>query len=472
MFFFPCGLLKGNHDISRDIFVDEYEYEYNNMDGVNPFGNNYFCHSTNLEDDNEILSQYLYDNMESCYIGFYDEISGFIKVLEFNLNEIEKTIDKYSDYLANNAEKQSDKIQFVFDIEALKALKNYNSMDEIKKYIDNLIENISNIKNITKKDNELKDKLENSLLSNEEVRKSKLKLQKEESKQFNLAKLRKEVLANIIGQDEAVYDLTRTIAINQTSKNPRNKSHILITGPSGTGKTEMVNIISKELDLPFFKANAPDYTKAGYYGKDVPTMLLGLLEAANDDLEKAQCGILIIDEVDKLVSYKGDKGFGKGVLHTLLKILDRDVIEVDVDKHDREKIMFDTSNLTVIFMGSFDELYEEKQQNKKNTIGFSNVLEEETENEIRLTEEDLIKWMGPEIIGRIGDITSTIELDHKKVLKILKTSKLSQYKIVEQDLADRGIKLVVTKGYLDTIAKKGYSKKTGVRKLNKGFNVK
>lgn len=480
MFFFPSGLIKGDYDASRDVFVDEYGYEYNNMDGVNPYGSQYFCNLVSLgelkdvyyylEDENSVLSQFLYDNMETCYIGYYDEISGYIKVLDFDLNEIEEAIIHGEEKLDfKNAEEQSDKLQFVFDLEDLKALKNYNSIEEIRKYIDKLIGNVSDIKDSIENDNSTEENKETKIVNMEEYKNSKLKLQKEESKKFNLAKLRKEVLSNIIGQDEAVYDLTRAIAINQTSKNPRNKSHILITGPSGTGKTEMVNIISKELDLPFFKANAPDYTKAGYYGKDVPTMLLGLLEAANGDLEKAQGGILIIDEIDKLVSYKDDKGFGKGVLHTLLKILDRDVIEVDVDKHYGEKIMFDTSNLTVIFMGSFDELYEEKQQNKKNAIGFNNVSEEETKDKVRLSEEDLIKWMGPELIGRIGDIISTDELDHKSVLKILKDSKLSQYKIAKQDLADRGVELIATRGYLDEIAKKGYSKKTGARKLNKEF---
>ena len=102
MFFFPSGLIKGEYDISRDVFIDEYGYEYNNMDGVNPFGNQYFCNSTSLtdlkdvyyylKDENSVLSQFLYDNMETCYMGYYDEISGYIKVLDFDLNEIEEAI--------------------------------------------------------------------------------------------------------------------------------------------------------------------------------------------------------------------------------------------------------------------------------------------------------------------------------------------------------------------------------------------
>ena len=146
-----------------------------------------------------------------------------------------------------------------------------------------------------------------------------MKVQKEESKKFDLAKFRKNVLSYIVGQDEAVYDVTRTLAINYTSVNPRNKSHILIMGPSGTGKTEMINVMAKELDIPIFKADATAYTKAGYVGKDVPSMLTGLVEAAGGDLKRAQEGILIIDEIDKKSSSSKDDVSGKAVLHSMLK---------------------------------------------------------------------------------------------------------------------------------------------------------
>ena len=228
----------------------------------------------------------------------------------------------------------------------------------------------------------------------------------------------------------------------------------------------MVRVVAKELDIPFFVVNCPDYTKAGYYGKDVPSILSGLIDAANGDQEKAQHGIIVLDEIDKLVTYQDDKGFGKAVLHELLKILDRDIIEVDLSKSSGSKFMFDTSNLTVICMGSFDELYEQKKQNKKNAIGFG-AVNAEKEEKVRLDEDDFIGWMGPEFVGRVGTFTETDKLTPKEVLKILKESKISQWKIAQKDFAERGIKLYATAGYFNAVSKKGYSEKLGARKLNK-----
>ena len=157
--------------------------------------------------------------------------------------------------------------------------------------------------------------------------------------------------------------------------------------------------------------------------------------------------------------------------------MDRDIIEVDIDQYRNEKMMFDTSNLTVIFMGSFDELYKEKKEQQKykhKTVGFNSVKETEEDSKIRVSEEDLVKWLGPELVGRIGTIASTDELTVKAAIDILCKSKYSQLNILKEDLANRGIKLISTYEYKKAMAKKGLSKETGVRGLNKKIkeNVK
>ena len=115
----------------------------------------------------------------------------------------------------------------------------------------------------------------------------------------------------------------------------------------------MINLIAKELGVPCFKADATAYTKEGYVGKSVYSMLEGLIQAANGDLVKAQNGILVIDEIDK----KADKDVaGVDVLYSLLKLMDRDVVEVELSPI--KSIMFDTSNLTIICMGAFTEIYD------------------------------------------------------------------------------------------------------------------
>ena len=474
--FRPINLIKGEFLEHDEVFIDERGFEYWFMKDSTAEYERYFCSPATIEElkkpygnqltESEILDEFLSNFLDCCFLGYYDEIDLTTKIIEFNFYDIENQINNM---YKNDDELEQDHIQFdpdnnekfIFSLDALKQLREYQTVEEIRNYIDKLIEAGSYIKNVV----ENKIKTGRELLEEQESKESKFVLKKE-TPSFDLVGLRKEVLSNILGQDEAVYDLTRTIAVNQTSRNFRNKSHILISGPSGTGKTEMVRVIAKELDMPFFAANCPDYTKSGYHGKEVPDLLLGLVTAANGDQEKAQHGILILDEIDKLVTYQDDKGFGKAVLHEMLKILDRDVIEVDVEKGRNNKIMFDTSNLTVICMGSFDELYEKKKQNKKNVIGFG-AENEEKEQKVRLDEDDFIGWMGPEFVGRISTFTETDELTHKGVLKILKNSKISQWKIAEKDFAERGIKLYATAGYLNAVAERGYSKKLGVRKLNK-----
>lgn len=471
--FRTVGLLKGKYDEKKDIFTDEYGYEYSRMNGTNLHADRYFYFAAPLDrlreayeglSEVEMLTDLLYNFMERFYIGEFNVMSGTIDLIEYNWDHIEEDLANLKEEQQSVSEEvvefdPNDNEKFTFDLKSLKALRDMQTVDEIRDFLDKLIGAGEYIKEVNNKKVS-----ENASLQPKEEKK--YKLDKKGSQTFNLKKLRQTVLENIIGQDEAVYDLTRVIAINKTSKDPKNKSHILVTGPSGTGKTEIVNIIAKELDMPTFKADATSYSKTGYKGKDVQEMILGLITAANGDIEKAQNGILIIDEIDKTVSYQDDKGFGKSVLYALLKILDRDIIEVDLDLRKEEKVLFDTSNLTVILMGSFDELYEQKQQNKKVVIGFNSEIVNE-ESKVRLDEEDLIKWMGPELIGRVGKITSTDELTHKNVLRILKESKISQLTIAKKDLENRGVKLICTPGYLNAVAEQGYSKKLGVRKLNK-----
>lgn len=471
--FKPIGLIKGDFLEQDEFFVDEYGYQYFFMKDSNPDCDRYFCCPATIEQlrkaygeqlkDIELLEEFLASYLECCFLGYYDIVNEITKVIEVNFIDLENMIaskelgleeDLKEDYIEFDSDNNE---RFIFSLKTLKEIRDCQTVEEIRDYIDKLIAAGEYIK-----ENGLSEKTGES-----EEKESKLVLKKEESNKFNLAKLRKEVLTSIVGQDDAVWDLTRTIAVNQTSNNYRNKSHILISGPSGTGKTEMVNVIAKELDLPIFKANAPEYTKSGYQGKDVPSLLLGLITAANGDVQKAQNGILILDEIDKIVTFQDDKGFGKAVLHELLKIFDRDVIEVDVDKSRGSKIMFDTSNLTIICMGSFEELYERKQQVKPKSIGFGAVVGEEPKIITRLDEDDFIGWMGPEFVGRVGVFTETSALSEKAVLKILKESKLSQFLIAQQDFESRGIKLHATTSYLIEIAKRGYSKKLGVRKLNK-----
>lgn len=473
--FRPTNLIKGTFLEDEEIFIDERDFEYWLMKDNSGDYEHYFCCPRTLEElresydveptEKEILDHFLSEFLDVFFVGYYDYSEGLTRAVRFDLEEIEKDLEIALKNLGTTEPEEKEEIpKVLLSLQDLERLKECDTLEGMKSFIDKLIDVGKSIENdIAEEKNISKDNLQPET---EEIKKEKLSLKKEESSKFNLGKLRKKVLATIVDQDEAVYDLTRAIAVNQTSNDFRNKSHILISGPSGTGKTELVRTVANEIDIPLFVVNCPDYTKAGYYGKDVHSILLGLINAAGGDQEKAEHGIIILDEIDKLVTFQGDKGFGKAVLHELLKILDRDIIEIDVEKGRKDTILFDTSNITAICMGSFEELYEQKKCDKKKSIGFINTNDEK-EQKVRLDEDDFIKWMGPEFVGRIGIFTETEELTQKSVLRILKQSKISQLKIATEDFAERGIKLLVTNGYLEAVAKKGYSKKLGVRKLNK-----
>ncbi|MBQ9071670.1 MAG: AAA family ATPase [Bacilli bacterium] len=458
--FKPIGVIKGKYLDDAQVFDTDFGLVCDSIECGRDDSDYYFDSPTTIEElrekfgdvveEEDLLSEFLEIASSNLYYGYYDYERGFLNVkkVPFESFEDEEVIP-----LIAGGYDENDNVIFTFDSKSLKELRESETIEDFRKNIDQIL-SVGGMMEV--KDSKPK-----------EESKKKMKVKKEESKKFNLAKLREVVFSNIVGQDEAVNDVTRTLAINYTSINPRSKNHMLVIGPSGTGKTEIINIVAKEMDIPIFKADATAYTKAGYVGKDVPSMLTGLLEAANGDIKKAQRGILIIDEIDKKSSSSKDDVSGKSVLHSMLKMLDRDIIEVDIDQARNEKMMFDTSNLTVIFMGSFDSLYEEKQKYGHKTVGFGKTTVEEANKKVRIEEEDLIKWLGPEFVGRIDIITATNELTLEDVKKILTKSKISQLNIFKEELALQGIKLHYTSGYIEEIAKKGLSKSTGVRNLNK-----
>lgn len=465
-FFKPMNLIRGSYDKDDDLFVTNYGVVCESISGEDEEMNDFFGYPTTLDDlknrfgnsiiEEELLHEYLYMFKQKYYFGYYDYDENRFITIEVPLTQIEQIYNstKDSEEFVNeevNEVKELVKDGITLNLQSLENLRSLDNLNQIHGYLDQFIRILKHYQ-------------EETSVEDKEVSKH-FVLKKEESKKFNLKEMRKEVLESIIGQDEAVCDITRALAINYTSIDPKNKSHILVTGPSGTGKTEIINIIANRLGLPVFKADATAYTKSGYQGKEVNSMLEGLIRSANGNIEIAQKGLLIIDEIDKKSSNSKDDVSGKAVLHSLLKIMDRDVVEVDVGHSN--KVLFDTSNITVILMGSFDELYLEKQKYQKNPIGFSSKNEENEPSKIRFDEEDLVKWLGAEFEGRIGVIASTEELCVEDAVKILYKSKISQLKIIEKDLKNRGIKFTYSKGYISEIAKKGLSKKTGVRRLNK-----
>ena len=412
--------------------------------------------------EEEMLTQYFDECVMYFCLGQYDYMEGRMQILSIPYEDAENFFESDEEmYIPTN-----DGVIVKLNIEELKKLRELNDIEEIHKELDGVILCAKTIEDNDRLFRETTPTAEKK----EPEKDNKMAVQKEASKLISLKELRKDVKDVIKGQDKAVDAVTRAIIVNQMSANPKHKSHMLITGPSGTGKTEMINIISKKLGLPYFKADATAYTKEGYVGKSVYSMLSGLLAAANNDLSKAEHGILIIDEIDKKLSSRSDDVGGTDVLNSMLKMMDRDIIEVDIGHgYTERKVMFDTSNLTIIFMGAFADLYASKERDKKKGIGFNTSTEKEEKKEkIIITNEDLIKaGMPPEFLGRIPVITSTEDLELEDLVEILYKSKGGVIEEEKEFFKDLGITIKFTGPYIREIAEKAHKTKTGARNLRK-----
>ena len=484
--YIPQYLIKGCvlDDDGTRLFIDELEYTYLMFNDTEIMLSNIENTVGFVISERELLNLYPDCSIDKAkqkyfdfiykraYIGFYYPEHDAIKIVNIPLEKTRNTVtdlqsgDKFNieplsesdkELLGEQLEENDGASLIVIEANLFKKIMESNDAD-MREQLNQIYSNYEEMNShfLDEEDDE-QSTIDNDLKENSNIEFQAKKNIVREMKQFFDAK--------IIGQEEAKKDVISAIIMNQLSDKSRNCC--LLVGPTGSGKTLIAETVSEYFNMPMEIIDTTQLTMPGYVGANIEDFLARLLEKSNGDLEKAEKGIIVFDEIDKKGSQSNGDVAGKGVLNTLLPFLQGTTYDV---KYGRDTVRFSTSKLTIFATGAFTDVVERKDAKNK-TIGFNvetNQNKEKQDIEYKPLEiSDFVKYgnMPVEIMGRFTTITQLTGHTKSSLRKILTDSNISALLEEEKKLAKIGIVLFWDDEYLDKVAEEALKLKTGARSL-------
>ena len=503
----PVEIVFGMVD-DDDIFINENGREYKNIVNVS-FGDKsdedegYFLCLTEKEaeetfgttDEEEIYGYYEDLLFNKILIGVEgEEQSCYINIVD---KEIIKNLDSHLIGFSGNDAiipmKQFEEVLETNDLDKVKQF--FNQITTIKQELDNSIEEALNKEDDDKLSEDEIDGLNKEKALSEEDKKEleeeMIKSAKEqeleeiflgedeysvEFKRKKIKELYKRLHEVVIGQDDAIDTVCYTIYKNSKLKDGEKKTNCILVGPTGSGKSLLLETIAKEYGMPIVHVDSNSLSTTGYVGDNVEDCLGQLMTKADGNQIKAEHGIVVFDEVDKKgTSDNGDVG-GKGVINQLLRFVEGQDYNVDYVLNNRKRhCVFNTTNLTVFACGAFPEIYDKllKKKTSGNNIGFNVTVKSEEEKKkertkqlesLNITQEDIgtIGKMGPEFAGRFI-VASLHKLTKEDLVNIMKNSKESPLLRESQLLEEDDVVLYNDDKFVEKIAEDAYNSGTGGR---------